>query len=168
MKRIATDYLEIKKANDCQTRTLVRMCHNYKNIALVKETFDNKTGLWHSENSFFYRSTLLNLLATIQNNTIFSSSPELQKKNSVLAESPYLPRYYGCITPIKLKRGADVKTLSKRTRKLFADYDNDCNEIWENQLGQLEEVEQTSEFWAFEQSQPDPETTSFTFEQIFG
>ena len=49
---MATDYLEVKKANDCQTRTLVRMCHNYKNIALVMEIFDDKTGLWRSENSF--------------------------------------------------------------------------------------------------------------------
>ena len=49
---MATGYLEIKKANDCQTRTLVRMCHNYKKIALVKETVDDKTGLWRSENNF--------------------------------------------------------------------------------------------------------------------
>ena len=116
--------------------------------------------------ALFYRSTLLNLLATIQNNTIFFQLTRTPEKNSVLAESPYSPRYYGCITPIKLKRGADVKTLSKRTRKLFADYDSDCIEIWENQLGQLEEVEQISEFWAFDQSQPDPETIKTPEKQL--
>ena len=84
----------------------------------------------------------------------------------MLAKSPYSPRYYGCITLIKLKRGVDVKTLSKRTRILFADYDNDCIEIWENQLAQLEEVEQKSEFWAFDQSQPDPETIKTPKKQL--
>ena len=56
-------------------------------------------------------------------------------------ESPYAHRYYGCNTLIPTKK-QDVKELPKRTRKLFADYDHDCIEIWENQFGQLEEVEQ--------------------------
>ena len=80
---MATDYLEVKKANDCQTRTLVHMCHNYKNIALVMETFTIKLDYGALKIALFYRSTSLNLLATIQNNTIFSSSPELQKKLGV-------------------------------------------------------------------------------------
>ena len=31
---------------------LVRMCHNFKNFVLVKESFDDKTELWHTKNSF--------------------------------------------------------------------------------------------------------------------
>ena len=77
---MAKDYLEIKKANDCQTRTLVRMCHNYKIIALVKETFDDKTGLWRSENSFILPINFIKPISDYTNNTIFSSSPELKKK----------------------------------------------------------------------------------------
>ena len=46
----------------------------------------------------------------------------------------------------------DVEKLTKRSRKLFADYSHDCIEICENQLGQLEEVEQISGFWNFDQS----------------
>ena len=42
--------------------------------------------------------------------------------------------------------------MSKRIRKFFADYDHDCIEIWENQFGQLEEVEQLFGFWNFDQS----------------
>ena len=163
---MATDYLEIKKANDCQTRTLVRMCHNYKNITLVKETFDDKTGLWRSENSFILPIKFIKPISDYTKQHDIFQLTRTPEKNSVLAESPYSPRYYGCITPIKLKRGSDVKTLSKRTRKLFADYDNDCIEIWENQLGQLEEVEQISEFWAFDQSQPDPETIKTPEKQL--
>ena len=53
---------------------------------------------------------------------------------------------------LKQKAGEDLKKLSKRTRKLFEDYDHDCFEIWENQLGQLAEEKQISEFWAFDQS----------------
>ena len=60
-----------------------------------------------------------------------------------------------------------MKKLSKRTKKLFADYDNDCIEIWENQLGQIEEVEQISNFWAFdESSQPDKDSTKTPEKQL--
>ena len=52
-----------------------------------------------------------------------------------------------------------MKKLAKRTRKFFADYDHDCIEIWENQLGQLEEVEQISGFWNFDQSPCDETKT---------
>ena len=38
------------------------------------------------------------------------------------------------LLPLKQKK-QDVKKLAKRTRKLFADYDHDSIEIWENQLG---------------------------------
>ena len=42
---------------------------------------------------------------------------------------------------LKFKRKKeDVKKLAKRKRKLFPEYDHDCIKIWENQLGQLEEV----------------------------
>ena len=73
-------------------------------------------------------------------------------------ESPYAYRYCGCNTPIQTKKHY-VKKLAKRTRKLFADYDHDCIEIWENQLGQLEEVEQISGFWNFDQSPCDETKT---------
>ena len=80
------------------------------------------------------------------------------EKTTRQQESPYAHRYYGCITPIQTKK-QDVRKLTKRTRKLFADYDNDCIEIWENQLGQQEEVEQIADFWNFDQSQSPIEET---------
>ena len=49
---MAAEYLEIAKTSERGTRTLVRMCHIFKNIVLVKETFDDKTQLWHTKNSF--------------------------------------------------------------------------------------------------------------------
>ena len=49
---MAAEYLEIAKTSERDTRTLVRMCHNFKNIVLVKESFDYKTELWHTKNSF--------------------------------------------------------------------------------------------------------------------
>ena len=70
---MATDYLENNKTNYCQTRNLVRMCHDYKNIALVKETSDNKLDYGAVKTALFYRSFSINLLATIQNNAIFTS-----------------------------------------------------------------------------------------------
>ena len=50
---MAAEYLEIAKTSERGTRTLVRMCHNFKNIVLVKESFDDKTELWNTKNSFF-------------------------------------------------------------------------------------------------------------------
>ena len=49
---MAAEYLEIAQKSERDTRTLVRMCHNFKNIVLVKGSFDDKTELWHAKNSF--------------------------------------------------------------------------------------------------------------------
>ena len=148
---MAAEYLEIAKTSGRGTRTLVRMCHNFKNIVLVKESFDDKTELWHTENSFIVPVNYIEpILEYTKQNDLFHliKTPEKSPRQE---ESPYAHRYYGCITPIQTKK-QDVKKLAKRTRKLFADYDHDCIEIWENQLGQLEEVEQISGFWNFDQS----------------
>ena len=147
---MAAEYLEIAKTSERGTRTLVRMCHNFKNIVLVKESFDDKTELWHTKNSFILPVNYIEpILEYTKQNDLFhlTKTPEKSPRHE---ESPYAHRYYGCITPIQTKK-QDVKKLAKRTRKLFADYDHDCIEIWENQLGQLEEVEQISGFWNFEQ-----------------
>ena len=149
---MAAEYLEIAKTSERGTRTLVRMCHNFKNIGLVKEGFDDKTQLWHTKNSFIVPVNYIEpILEYTKQNDLFhlTKTPEKSPRQE---ESPYAHRYYGCITPIQTKK-QDVKKLTKRTRKLFADYDHECIEIWENQLGQLEEVEQISDFWSFDQSQ---------------
>ena len=153
---MAAEYLEIAKTSERGTRTLVRMCHNFKNIVLVQESFDDKTELWHIKNSFIVPVNYLEpILEYTKQNDLFhlTKTPEKSPRQE---ESPYAHRYYGCMTPIQTKK-QDVKKLAKRTRKLFADYDHDCIEIWENQLGQLEEVEQISGFWSFDQS-PNEET----------
>ena len=153
---MAAEYLEIVKTSERGTRTLVRMCHNFKNIVLVKESFDDQTELWHTKNSFIVPVNYIEpILEYTKQNDLFhlTKTPEKSPRQE---ESPYAHRYYGCITPIQTKK-QDVKKLAKRTRKLFADYDHECIEIWENQLGQLEEVEQISGFWNFDQS-PSEET----------
>ena len=152
---MAAEYLEIAKKTERGTRTLVRMCHNFKNIVLVKERFDDKTDLRHTKNSFIVPVNYIEpMLEYTKQNDLFHLTKTPEK--SLQEESPYAHRYYGCITPIQTKK-RDVKKLAKRTRKLFAGYDHDCIGIWENQLGQLEEVEQISCFWNFDQS-PSEET----------
>ena len=148
---MAAEYSEIAKTSERDTRTLVRMCHNFKYIVLVKESFDYKTELWHTKNSFILPVNYIEpILEYTKQNDLFhlTKTPE---KSSRHEESPYAHQYYGCITPIQTKK-QDVKKLAKQSRKLFADYDHDCIEIWENQSGQLEEVEQISGFWSFDQS----------------
>ena len=148
---MAAEYLEIAKTIERGTRTLVRMCHNFKNIVLVKESFDDKTELWHTKNSFIVPVNYIEpILEYTKQNDLFNLT-KTPEKSPRQEESPYAHRYYGCITPIQTKK-QDVKKVTKRTRKLFADYDHDCIEFWENQLGQLEEVEQISGFWNFDQS----------------
>ena len=49
---MAAEYLETAKTSERGTRTLVLMCHNFKNILLVKESSDDKTELWQTTNSF--------------------------------------------------------------------------------------------------------------------
>ena len=133
------------------------MCHNFKNIVLVQESFDDKTELWHVKNSFIVPVNYIEpILEYTKQNDLFQLT-KTPKKLLRQEDSPYAHRYYGCITPIQTKK-QDVKKLAKRTRKIFADYDPDCIEIWENQLGQLE-VEQISGFWDFDQSPCDETKT---------
>ena len=117
-----------------------------------EESFDDKTQLWHTKNSFIVPVNYIEpILEYTKQNDLFhlTKTPERSPRQE---ESLYAHRYYESITPIQTKN-QDVKKLTKRTRKLFADYDHECIEIWENQLGQLEEVEQISDFWSFDQSQ---------------
>ena len=153
---MAAKILEIAKTSERGTRTLVRMCHNFGNIVPVKESFDDKTQLWHTKNSFIVPVNYIEpILEYTKQNDLFqlTKTPENSLRQE---ESPYAHQYYGCTTPIQTKK-QEVKKLAKRTRKLFADYDHDCIEIWENHSGQLEEVEQISGFWVFDQS-PSEET----------
>ena len=151
---MAAEYLEIAKTSERGIRTLVRMCHNFKNFVLVKESFDDKTQLWHTKNSFIGPVNYIEpILEYTKQNGLFQLT-KTPKKSLQHEESPYAHQYYGCITPIQTKK-QDVTKLAERTRKLFADYDHDCIEIWENQLWQL--VEQISGFWNFDQS-PSEET----------
>ena len=164
---MAAEYLEINKTNDSRTRTLVPTCHNKKNVALVKETFDENTGLWRSDNSFIIPVNYIKPIVDYTKQHDIFQLTKTPEKNSTVIDSPYSPRYYGCITPIKTKMGEDLKKLSKRTIKLFEDYDHNCIENWENQLGQLAEEEQISKFWAFDQSsQLDNDSTRTPEEQL--
>ena len=138
---MAAEYLEIAKTSERDTRTLVRICHNFKNIVLVKESSDDKTELWHTKNSFIIPVNYIEpILEYTKQNDLFqlTRTPE---KSFRQEESPYAHRHYGCITPIQTKK-QDVKKLAKRMKS--------CIEFCENQLGQLEEVEQISNFWNFD------------------
>ena len=155
---MAAEYLAIAKTSERDTPTLVRMCHKFKNIVLVKESFDDKTELWHTKNSFIIPvNYIVPILENNKQNDLFQHI-KMPEKSFRQEESPYAHRFYGCITPTQTKK-QDVKKLAKRTKKLFAEHDHDCIIFWENQLGQLEEVEQISIFLNFDQSQLPSEET---------
>ena len=146
---MAAEYLEIAKTSERDTRSLVQRCHNFKNIVLVKKSFDDKTELWHTKNSFVPVNYIELILEYTKQNDFFQLTKTPEK--SFRHESPYAHPYYGCIAPIQTKK-QDLKKLAKRTKKLFAEYDHDCIEIWESQLGQLE-VEQISNFFGISSCQ---------------
>ena len=100
---MAAEYLEIAKTSERGTRTLVRMCHNFKNIVLVKESFDDKTQLWHTKNNIIVPVNYIEpILEYTKQNDLFhlTKTPEKSPRQE---ESPYAHRYYGCITPIQTK-----------------------------------------------------------------
>ena len=115
---MATDYLEIKKANDRQTRKLVRNCHNYENIVLVNEIFDENTRLLRSDNNFIIPVIYIKPIVEYTKQQDVFQLTRTPEKSAAVSGSPYSPRYYGCITPIKRKTGDDVKKMSKRTKKI--------------------------------------------------
>ena len=155
---MASEYLELAKTSERGTRTFVRMCHNFKNIVLVKESFDDKTQLWHTKNRFLVPVNYSEpIIEYTKQNDLFQLT-KTSEKMVRQEECPYAHRYYGSITPIQTKKQVKKK-MAKRTRKLFADYDHVCIEICGNQLGQLEEVERISGFWNFDQSPSDETET---------
>ena len=86
------EYLEIKN-HDSQTQTMIRMCHNYKNVALLKEMFDENTVVWRSDKSF---NIHVNYIKTIveykKQHDCFQLTKTLQR-NPVVIESRYSPHY---------------------------------------------------------------------------
>ena len=109
---MAAEVLEIAKTIERNTRTLVRMCHNFKNTVFVRESFDDKTQLWHRVNSFIVP---VNYIEPILEYTKQNDSIQLTKTPEKLLgqeETPYAHRYYGCITPIQTKK-KDVKKLAE-------------------------------------------------------
>ena len=105
--------------------------------------------------ALLFQLTNLNQYLNTQNKTIYFILQKRQK-NGYKKSLHMLIDIMDVLLSFK-QRSRMLKKLAKRTRKLFADYDHDCIEIWENQLGQLEEVEQISGFWNFDQS-PNEET----------
>ena len=87
---MAAKYLEIAKTSDRGTRTLVRMCHNFKNIVLVKESFDDKPQLWHTKNSFLFQLNTLKQYLNTQNRTIYFNLQKRQKKSLRQEESLHI------------------------------------------------------------------------------
>ena len=94
------------------------MAAQLQEYCISDEKTEKNAGQWHSDNNFFipvnYLKPIINY--TKQNDTFqLTKTPE---KNTAVAESPYSPRYYGCITPIE-KMVEDIKNLFKTTRKLL-------------------------------------------------
>ena len=77
---MAAEYLEIAKTSERGTRTLVRMCHNFKNIVLVQESFDDKTELWHIKKSFIVPVNYVEpILQYTKQNDLFQLTKKRQK-----------------------------------------------------------------------------------------
>ena len=103
---MAAEYLEIAKTSE---RTLVRMCHNFKNLVLVKESFNDKTKLWHTKNSFIVPVNYIEPISEYtKQNDLFQFEKKTLEKSLRQEESPYARRYYGFITHIQTKK-QDVK-----------------------------------------------------------
>ena len=115
---MATEYLETKKANDRQTRTLVRTCHNYKNIVLVNETFNENTRLWRSDNSFIIPVNYIKPIVEYTKQHDVFQLTRTPEKSAAVSGYPYSPRYYGCITPIKTKNGRGCEKIFKENQKI--------------------------------------------------
>ena len=79
------------------------MCHNFKNIVLVKESYDDKTELWHTKNSFIIPVNYIEpVLENTEQNDLFqlTKTPE---KTSRQQQSPYAPNIMDVLLQFKRK-----------------------------------------------------------------
>ena len=142
---MAAEYLEIAKTSERGTRTLIWMCHNFKNIVHLKESCDNKTELY-TKNGFIIPVNYIEPILEYTKQRFNSTDKNTRK--IVKTRRVRMPIDIMDVL-LRFKQKKDVKKLTKRIERLFADYAHDCNEIWENPLGQLE-VEHIKflEFWS--------------------
>ena len=94
---MADEYLEILKSSERGSQMHMRMCHNFKNIVIVKEK------LWwqdkpvaQKENSFIIPAKYIEPINEYTKKTIYFSLKYFQK--IFQTRRVFLcPRYYGCI-----------------------------------------------------------------------
>ena len=67
---MTAQYLETAKTIERGTRTFERMCHNFENIVLVRENFDDKKKFWQTKNNYILPVNLMNQYLNKQNRTI--------------------------------------------------------------------------------------------------
>ena len=100
------------------TRTLVRMCHNFENFVLVKKSFDDKTELWETQNSFIVSVNYIELLLKYtKNRTIFFNLKKRQKSRcnkKVSICSSILWMYYS-----NSNKKAGSEKIGKANKKIF-------------------------------------------------
>ena len=86
---MAAEYLEIAKTSERGTRTLVRKCHNFKKVVLVKESFDDKTQLWLTKNSFIVPVTCIEPILECEKQNVYFQLTKTPEKSLGQEESPY-------------------------------------------------------------------------------
>ena len=153
---MAAEYFEIAKTSERGTRTLLRMYHNFKNTVLLKESFDDKTQLWHTKNSLFIPVNYIEPMFEYEKQNVFFSTNKNARKivrtRRVSVCSSTLRMYYS-----HSNKQAGCEKIGKANKKTFCGLQSWLHWNLGESIGQLEEVEQKSGFWNLDQS-PSEET----------
>ena len=156
---MTTKVLEIKRYSFdyCSTRTLVRKCHDSKNIVIVnQDNISESEKEWKTmERSeiMIPMSYLKPIMDYAQQNDCYNmlKTPPIKKfKRSFSPDEKQLVVYS---TPI-VSRVIKARTLPKPSRQLFKAYDYDCVPFTENYLGVEMHNNEVDLFWEL-QNTPD-------------
>ena len=131
----------LKISVDNYSRTLSRVCHNFKHVAIIEQMFNQSSGDWEN----ILETTMpLNHLAMIY---------DFCHANDVLGQmngrAPIVPEN-NCsemwITPTK-SLVISAKELERSSKRSFAEIDYGCVNLSENQMGEMIEIEEVLDWW---------------------
>ena len=146
--------LELKNFSESSFRTLVRKCHNHKNLLVVLQQFNSSTGEWETDDRdsmLLPMKFLKPIVSYAQSQDSFKilKTPSPKKPKGI--NSPDEKDLYGYCSPVS-SRIVKTSTLSKASKQLFQNYDYRCIPITQNyEHGQLQS-EEIDIFWELQET----------------
>ena len=151
---MTSNILELRNFTDSSFRTLVRKCHNNKNLLIVNQEFNSRTGEWETDDRDTMMLPMKFLKPILSYAHLHDTFQILKTPSPKKPKSKYSPdekQLYGYCSPV-ITRNIQTSSLSSASKRLFQNYDYQCIPITQNwEQGELQS-EEVGIFWEFQET----------------